>query len=135
MKNNKPVSQSCAVRTCKQFVWRATCSVNTAVKYKRNLLIITHFKQYLPSFIKSAILLINVNFPCFKRKIPVTTCAFHQPENNTKQQNSRFITIRASFSLENKDILKSVCARLAQLTKISDCQPEVQGSIPGLVED
>ena len=44
----------------KQFVWRAARPVNTAdcmnewLKYNRNMSILIHFKQYLSSFIQSA---------------------------------------------------------------------------------
>ena len=48
----------------KWFIWRATHPVNTAdcmnewryfLKYDRNISIIIHFKQYLHSFIQSAV--------------------------------------------------------------------------------
>ena len=50
--------------TYKRFLWRATRPVNTAdcmdegryfLKYNRNVSILIHFKQYLPSFIQSAV--------------------------------------------------------------------------------
>ena len=50
----KPVSQSCAIRRSGLFRGNTSCKVEIFLKYDRNRSIIIHFKQYVHSFIQSA---------------------------------------------------------------------------------